>query len=176
MTKTLQNAEAPESVRAVSPAGQTAAMSVRIGARILVAIDGSDQSIDALRRAVRLAGSLNAPVHGVIVWRPPVSFGGLADYEGAPETDAASSMEHVVTAVFGNTTPEWFTQSVIEGVPAHVLVAQSVGSQMLIVGHHGNGGLADLPLGSVSAACALRAHCPVLIMHDVRSAGAAEFS
>ncbi|MEA9983814.1 universal stress protein [Subtercola sp. RTI3] len=163
MTKTLENAATP-------------APSTRTAARILVGIDGSEQSIDALRRAVRLAGSLDAPVHAVITWRAPVSFGGLANYETSPETDATNSLRHVTTAVFGDRTPEWFTQSVLEGVAAHVLVAESVGSQMLVVGHHGHGALADLPLGSVSAACALRAHCPVLIMHDVRSAGAAEFS
>jgi nucleotide-binding universal stress UspA family protein len=36
---------------------------------------------------------------------------------------------------------------------------------MLVVGSRGHGGLAGVLLGSVSASCAERAHCPVLIIH-----------
>ena len=42
----------------------------------------------------------------------------------------------------------------------------SASASMLIVGSRGHGGFTGMLLGSVSAACAQHAHCPVLIMRD----------
>jgi nucleotide-binding universal stress UspA family protein len=47
-----------------------------------------------------------------------------------------------------------------------MLLDVSTGAQMLVVGSHGHGGFAGLLLGSVSAACAEHARCPVLVVHD----------
>jgi nucleotide-binding universal stress UspA family protein len=46
-----------------------------------------------------------------------------------------------------------------------VLIDASATADLLIVGSRGHGGFVGLLLGSVSAACAESAHCPVLIMH-----------
>lgn len=51
------------------------------------------------------------------------------------------------------------------GGAAKVLLNQSAGAQMLVVGSRGHGGFIGLLLGSVSAACAEHARCPVLIVH-----------
>jgi len=46
-----------------------------------------------------------------------------------------------------------------------VLLEVSDGARMLVVGSRGQGGLAGLLLGSVSAAGAEHAACPVLVVH-----------
>jgi len=54
---------------------------------------------------------------------------------------------------------------VVEGRPAAVLVDESQGADLLVVGSRGHGGFAGLLLGSVSQQCAHHAACPVVIVH-----------
>ncbi|MHB1172123.1 MAG: universal stress protein [Lacisediminihabitans sp.] len=72
--------------------------------------------------------------------------------------------------VFGDDRPSWFQAAVREGSTTQVLIEQSKGAEMLILGSRGHGGFVGLLLGSVSAACAEHAHCPVLIMHGPSTA------
>ncbi|MDQ1560876.1 MAG: hypothetical protein QOE85_217, partial [Actinomycetota bacterium] len=60
---------------------------------------------------------------------------------------------------------QWFTEVTFEGNADEILIEQSRGAEMLIVGSRGHGGIAGVLLGSVSAKCAEHAHCPVLIIH-----------
>jgi nucleotide-binding universal stress UspA family protein len=77
-------------------------------------------------------------------------------------------MADAVDQVFDGSAPAWFTQTIRQGYPAEILIDESRGAEMLVVGSRGHGGFAGLLLGSVSTACAEHAHCPVLIMHDDR--------
>jgi nucleotide-binding universal stress UspA family protein len=67
--------------------------------------------------------------------------------------------------VFGGRRPPGLRTDVREGNAARVLLEASEGARMLVVGSRGHGGFAGLLLGSVSAACAEHASCPVLVLH-----------
>lgn len=83
----------------------------------------------------------------------------------APEVDAANILADAVARAFGDEPPLGLTQIVLQGRASRVLIEQSRNAYMLVLGNRGHGGFIGLLLGSVSAACAAHAHCPVLIMH-----------
>lgn len=134
---------------------------------IIVGVDGSDSSIEALRYAASLAPAIGRPLFALAVWDyPPFFYGGYYPVmDWAPEDDAVRVLHAVSEAVFGDEPPAWFTWGAHRGRPAKVLIDESVGAEMLVVGSRGHGGFAALLLGSVSAACAEHAHCPVLVVH-----------
>ena len=133
--------------------------------RIVVGVDGSEESVTALRRAVRIANALNASIEAVSTWRIPSGYATVGEYEYSPLDDANAILSGAAKSVFGAKNPQWFTTATFEGNAADILIEQSKGAEMLIVGSRGHGGLAGVLLGSVSAMCAEHAHCPVLIIH-----------
>jgi nucleotide-binding universal stress UspA family protein len=134
--------------------------------RIVVGVDGSSHSEQALRWSAQLAAMLGARLDVVTAWEYPPSFGWAAI---APDWNPAKDMEKVATdtvlAVFGDQPPAGLTVEVREGGAAMVLLEASKGAVMLVVGSRGHGGFSGLLLGSVSAGVSEHAYCPVLIIH-----------
>jgi nucleotide-binding universal stress UspA family protein len=141
------------------------------GARIVVGVDGSATSIDALRAGVRMATALGIRLEAVTAWHVPDLYGGYRGEIYVPilqdvEDGARAVLDESVTAVFGPTPPPpWFRGVVREGRSASALMEASEDAEMLVVGSRGHGGFAGLLMGSVSAACAEHASCPVLVVH-----------
>jgi nucleotide-binding universal stress UspA family protein len=134
---------------------------------VLVGVDGSPASLEALRWAARLAPALDADIEALMVWDYPTIFGwsaGLAPY-WRPDDDARKALETALDEGFGSGRPTNLTADIAEGPAAAVLRDRSAAAVMLIVGSRGHGGFAGLLLGSVSTACAEHAHCPVLVTH-----------
>jgi nucleotide-binding universal stress UspA family protein len=133
---------------------------------ILVGVDGSESSIDALREAVRLAVALGTGIEAIAVWALPYSmYNAYYPHPNwSPEADARRTLEHAASTVFNDEPPSWLRTSVRNGSAAHVLIDASRGARMLVLGSRGHGGLIGLTLGSVSSACVAHAHCPVLIV------------
>jgi nucleotide-binding universal stress UspA family protein len=134
--------------------------------RIVVGIDGSEASKNALRWAARLAGPLGARIDAVAAWEFTSMYGWSALpplYSPHPEIE--KSLNQVVDEVFGPDRPADLRVKVLEGVAANTLLAAGEGALMLVVGSRGLGGFTGLLLGSVSAKVAEHAHCPVLVVH-----------
>ena len=133
--------------------------------RIVVGIDGSEASIAALRRGIVMANALNASIEAVTSWAVSSGYMAMGDPAYSPLSDADAILSGATKSVFGAKAPDWYKTATFEGNAADVLIDCSRGAEMLIVGSRGHGGLAGVLLGSVSAMCAERAHCPVLIIH-----------
>ncbi len=135
--------------------------------RVVVGVDGSTASEAALRWAVTASAVTGGRIEAITTWQVPLAWGWAAMGGGwAPDKEARTLLEKSVDAVFGDNRPADLRLIVEEGNPAKVLMKHSVGADMLVVGSRGLGGFAGLLLGSVSAACAEHASCPVLVVHE----------
>lgn len=134
--------------------------------RIVVGVDGSASSVNALTYAADLAEKLELPLEAVTVWSYPPFADHYLEVEWSPEDDATRVLEDTVREAFGADVPARFTSTVLSGTPAHALIERSASSSMLVLGSRGRGGLAGLLLGSVCSTCASHAHCPVLIVRE----------
>lgn len=132
---------------------------------IVVGVDGSPQSVQALRQAVQLASALNGSVNAVHAWQFPSSGIEYFPPDWTPEGEAKDILEQAVHEVFdGGELPEWFRGTVCRGWARKALIDLSKDANLLVVGSRGHGGFTGLLLGSVSGAVAEHSECPVLVM------------
>jgi nucleotide-binding universal stress UspA family protein len=129
--------------------------------RIVVGVDGSGPSEEALRWAVGQARLTGQPVEAVTSWRVPVNYGvgPLTDLDW--EGDAAAALRDTVAKVAG---ADGVAQRVLQGHPAQVLLDAAAGAALLVVGNRGRGGFKGMLLGSVSQHVLANASCPVVVV------------
>ena len=135
--------------------------------RIVVGVDGSPASVDALRWAARQAELTGAAVEAVISWDYPSTTGmefGSLDIDWAGNARAAL-VDTLHVALGDNATS--ITGTVTRGHPAEVLVAAAQGADLLVVGSRGHAALPGRLLGSVSEPVAARAPCPVVVVRHI---------
>ena len=141
--------------------------------RMVVAVDGSPSSIEALEWASKHAQKLDCYIEVIAMWQvfilsgDPIAAGmpfGLI----VPDTTLEHSMHAVLNEcaekVFEHSRPLDLIMRTVQGDPTYVLIEESKTATMLVLGSRGHGKLHNLVLGSVSASCAAKAHCPVLIV------------
>jgi nucleotide-binding universal stress UspA family protein len=149
----------------------TAPSSRRSPGRIVIGVDGSESSKQALQWGHFLARSTGAHLEAIIVAPlvPPYAwtgaFWGVAPSEGDLRGAAEKMLTATVDEVFGPERPAELMLTVAQGGAAETLMARGKSAQMIVVGSRGHGGFAGLLLGSVSAAIAEHASCPVLVVH-----------
>lgn len=150
---------------AAAPAGEPAAKNAT--PRIVVGVDGSPASVDALRWAAGQADLIGAAVEAVISWEYPSTSGmefGSLDIDWAENARAA--LADALDVALGEDAGR-VTGTVTRGHPAEVLVAAAQGADLLVVGSRGHVALPGRLLGSVSEHVAARASCPVVVVRHV---------
>jgi len=138
------------------------------GARIVVGVDASEESRDALRWALRYAETVGARIDVVHAWHVADEHAWLQSLPPpANPTDVArKALAAMVDDVMGSNRSVHVETGVREGHAARVLVEEAKGASLLVVGSRGFGGFDGLLLGSVSAHCAAHASCSVMIVRD----------
>ena len=144
--------------------------------RIVVGVDGSENSRHALDWAIAEARLREASVEVVNAWDVPFAVGfGFAPvspsaYEGKAYEDAAVSLldEMIAAAhpstIWPNDLKGRIEKIAVRGSAAWALLEVAKGAEMIVVGSRGRGGFTGLLLGSVSTQVAQHAHCPVVIV------------
>lgn len=128
---------------------------------IVVGVDGSPSSKDALRWAARYAELTGAAVHALIAWQLPEIYGYTPrDFEG----DARQTLTQAVNDALGPGASDKLTLHVVEASPAAALIGMCRDAQLLVVGSRGHGAFTGMLLGSVSQHCVQHACCPVLVV------------
>jgi nucleotide-binding universal stress UspA family protein len=134
---------------------------------VIVGVDGSENSVAALRWAAVYAALTGATIHAITTWEYPafadmtgmvmmpgpgfIADGALATLDGAIEKAHLPDEVKVV-------------REVIEGHPARVLIDHSAGAALLVVGRRGHSGIVGAFIGSVATACAHHAVVPLVIV------------
>ncbi len=139
--------------------------------KIVVGVDGSDASKDALRWAVEDARARGAEVVALHAYEVPVPALdaalatpiNLPALVGEVHDDAQQLVAKVVDEVVGNSVAVDVAPIAVEDAPVKALLDAARDADLLVVGSHGHG-LSGLFLGSVSLDCAQHAACPVVIV------------
>jgi nucleotide-binding universal stress UspA family protein len=136
---------------------------------IVVGVDGSPGSRKALTWAAAEAADHGAGLLVLNVWEhtllPPA--GSLSVSERMVPEPSQTTTEELIQLIqeeLGENPPVAVKAHVRQGRPAKVLIEESEGADLLVVGHRGHGGFAGLVLGSVSQHVAAYAKCPVTVV------------
>jgi nucleotide-binding universal stress UspA family protein len=143
--------------------------------RIVVGVDGSPASREALRWAARQAELTGAELHAVTTWHIPTTYGwipSIADYDWAGQ--ARTVQDRAIRETLDGPRGERVRRNVVEGSPARALLRCAAGADLLIVGSRGHGEFSGALLGSVAQHVVAHAPCPVLVVRTAGGATAAE--
>ena len=142
---------------------------------IVVGVDHSEGAKVALVFALAEAKLRQAKLHAVHVWQlsrylSAPTFEDSAHGFGAELDEHRRAAEAALEASLREAIPDAgeveIERHVVEGAPGAVLVEQSRGAALLVVGSRGRGGFTGLLLGSVSQQCAHHAACPIVIVRE----------
>jgi len=138
-------------------------------ARVIVGIDGSEQSLVAVRAAAREAYHRNKPLHIIHAFIWPSLHVNVGPVAGdLPETGlrhhAEDLLKEAATEARKAAPQVPVTTALIDGAATPVLLAESHQAALLVLGDRGLGGVSGLIIGSVAVHAAAHARCPVLII------------
>ena len=144
-------------------------------ARVLVGIDGSEQSLAAVRAAAAEAARRDVPLHIIhaFIWSSlHVNVGPVApDLPGTGLRHQAEDLLTEAAAEAAKTAPQIRVSThLIDGAATPVLLEESDPATLLVLGDRGLGGFSGLIIGSVAVHAAAHARSPILVVRGAEPA------
>ncbi|MDI2030256.1 universal stress protein [Saccharopolyspora sp. TS4A08] len=135
---------------------------------VLVGVDGSESSTNALRFAFEEARGAAAELLVMEVWHEGDLLAGPlpSDERDRVQREVEQSLADQVSSLqeeFPNVRSRQLAQ---RGHPVATLTDAGRNAQLLVVGHRGRGGFGGLFLGSVAAGVLHHAPCPVVVVRN----------
>jgi nucleotide-binding universal stress UspA family protein len=154
---------------------------------IVVGVDGSRNSLAALRTAAQLGHRDGATLELVCAYRihlgtpysldaltlaPPTGLAGEGNFRGylppplhsQESVTAREILDDAVLAVFGPDSNDNLILRTVDGKPHDALLRIASGADLLVVGARGHSGALGMLLGSTAQSCARYSPCPVLVV------------
>lgn len=139
------------------------------GQLVVVGVDGSPESVAALKWAAAYGAATGARLRAVMAWHYPAAVGtapvGVAPAAISEEVrqQATEALAKAAAQAAADAEIE-IEQEIGYGHPAQVLIEQSADADLLVVGSRGYGAFTGMMVGSVSIHCVTHAHCPVVVV------------
>ncbi|MFC4563582.1 universal stress protein [Nocardiopsis mangrovi] len=140
--------------------------------RVVVGVDGSEQSKRAVDFAFAQADRVGAELIAVCAWQPMAAFASSmgpvppeAFDDDAVEAAARRTAEAEVADAARRHPDVSVDPRAVRGHPVVALLEAATPADLVVVGSRGRGGFAGLLLGSVSQSVLHGAHGPVAIVH-----------
>ena len=140
--------------------------------RILVPVDGSAASEQAVLAAIALAAAFKASI-AIVAVIDPFAFTGVGsdmaygqnEYLAAAHAQADSATKAATAQCASKAM--MVTYSIVEGQAVYTSIleaGQAAGADVIVIGSHGRKGLEKLILGSVTAQVLAHSRLPVLVV------------
>jgi nucleotide-binding universal stress UspA family protein len=140
--------------------------------RIVVGVDGSPASLDALEWAVGQASLTGAVVEAVTAWHfPTTAVGGYPIIADTNWHDNAQLIQDLAVKEALGEEATSLVRRVAQGHPVRVLLDAATDADLLVVGSRGHGGFTGMLLGSVSEHVVAHAPCAVVVVKSPVTAG-----
>jgi nucleotide-binding universal stress UspA family protein len=146
-------------------------------ASVVVGIDGSEASREALRWAADEAKLRGAALRVVHSWSRPYAVSGPNPQSHRPAVDeedterrlAEDLVDRELAATGVEATGVRIEPELVEGPPARTLIDAAQHADLLVIGSGRRGKLADIPLGRIGRECVQHSPCPVVIVRPTPS-------
>jgi len=146
-------------------------------ASVVVGIDGTEASRQALRWAAEEAKLRDAALRVVHTWDRPYVVSGPYPQTSGPRVDeedterglAEELLDRELAATGVEATGVRIEPELVEGPPAKTLIDAAQHADLLVIGSDRRGRLAHEPLGRVGRECVQHAPCPVVIVRPTPS-------
>jgi nucleotide-binding universal stress UspA family protein len=154
--------------------------------RIVVGVDGSPVSLDALRWAAEEARLRDCDLEVVYGWqvstepRPPEVEAGVAPPLEAYQKQAEERTAEIVAETLGPDAllapdgRKWISVNAVHRTPGRALIEEAAEADLLVLGSKGHGRLAAWLLGSISDEAVQRAPCSVVIVRPRKAPDATD--
>jgi nucleotide-binding universal stress UspA family protein len=136
---------------------------------IVVGVDGSDGSTDALRWAAGQARLAGTSVRAVASWRWP-NYVTRIPPGADPAGDTERVLHEAVEAARREFTDVEFSEHVVQGPAGPSLLTHAADARLLVVGARGRAAFPGMLLGSVAEYCVRHGACPVVVVRTLAGA------